>query len=102
MDAADIRAKYWKIRHKMEALDPTIDRTLQLSMMEMLVECAAQLAELNDTLNRSVGLMNWEDLALRLDSLFRKVEQEHGPKEPNATKSPTPIRARNPERPEAG
>lgn len=77
MNVAEIRAKYWKMRSRFDTLGgkitPTLDRDIAMLQAEMLTEIAAQLAEANMILAR-VGVLNFEELALRLEDFFRKHE----------------------------
>ncbi len=73
MTTNEIRAKYWKARAKLEALpadaqahDDARRQVVELLQAEMLTEMAAQLSDMNLVLAR-IGLVNFEELALRLD-----------------------------------
>lgn len=71
--AAEIRAKYWRLRNLMERtgqVTPTLDREISLTQVELLTELTAQMAEANSTLAR-IGVLNFEELALRLDEFFK-------------------------------
>jgi hypothetical protein len=78
MTPTEIRAKHWMLRARLE--DPgNVDdaekrREIELLQAEMLAEMAAQLAEANAVLAR-IGLINFEELALRLGEFFRKEEE---------------------------
>jgi peptide subunit release factor RF-3 len=75
MNVAEIRAKYWRLRSRLDKdMTTTVDREIAMLEAEMLVEIAAQLAAANAVLAR-VGVLNFEELALRLEDLFKKKQE---------------------------
>jgi hypothetical protein len=77
MTVEALRAKYWRLRNKFDSkemcLTPTIDREIALLQAELLTEIAVQLAETNLVLKR-ISVLNFEELALRLEDFFRKTQ----------------------------
>jgi hypothetical protein len=78
MTVEQLRAKYWRLRAKFDSkeacITPTIDREIAMLQAELLVEIAVQLEEAKQVLNR-VGVLNFEEIALRLEDLFRKTQE---------------------------
>lgn len=70
MTVEQIRAKYWKLNERLAGIPRTIDRDLQIFIVEMVAEVAAQLAQLNETMDRTVGLLNAERIALECARLM--------------------------------
>ena len=75
MTPAEIRAEYWKLHEQMTRLQAaTVDRSIQLSLLRLVAENAAQIAEMNELLKRTLGLVNTEKLALDLSEVIRIAE----------------------------
>ena len=79
MTVNEIRAKYWKLCQHWQSVGNVNEQTkrleLELLKAEMLCELAAQSAETNEILKRTIGLVNFEKLCLQLDLAFREAEE---------------------------
>ena len=53
-----------------------MDREFALLQCELQSEIAAQLAETNEILRRTIGLMNVEELMLELGRILREKEKK--------------------------
>jgi hypothetical protein len=78
MTAAELRAKYWRMKHLIESrgINPTLDRELALLQIELQAETAALLADQNELLNRTIGLVNMEELLLLVMKVLREKEKQ--------------------------
>ena len=76
MTPAEIRAEYWKLSEKLNKLTPTADRSMGLAFMKVLVENTAQIAEMNELLKRTLGIVNVEKLALDLGRVVQEQEEQ--------------------------
>jgi hypothetical protein len=74
MTADEIRASFFRFKNRFANYRPN-DREGQIYEMQMLVEVAAQLAEMNELLGRTLGILNAhglvEPLILMLDRELR-------------------------------
>jgi len=73
MDADKIRAIYYRQRERCKGISTTADREIAMAQLEVLCELTAQLAEIHSIVVK-VGLINFEELALRLDDFFKKTQ----------------------------
>ena len=75
MTATEIRAKYWQLHNSVSPPGQplaTIDRRIAMAQTELIAEATAQLAEINAVMQK-IALLNFEELALRLEDFFRKT-----------------------------
>jgi hypothetical protein len=74
VDVNEIRSRYWRLYNRIEEPNSwTIDRQIAMAQLEMQVEMVVQLSEMNTVLKR-IGVLNIEELALRLEDFFRKTQ----------------------------
>jgi len=72
MTPDQIRAEYWKIHEQMTNLHAaTVDRAIQMTVLRLLAENTALMAEMNDLLKKTLGMINVEKLALDLGEAVR-------------------------------
>jgi hypothetical protein len=78
MNADEIRAKFWKIKNRLNdprhPITPTLDREIALAQLEMTVEGVAQLAKLNEGF-AYLHQLNIPKLALQIDELLALKEK---------------------------
>jgi hypothetical protein len=78
MTVAEIRAKYWKACSKIEEETDEVGkiRRIQMLQAEMLCEMAVQQAATNEILERTIGVMNFEELTLQMSKLIQVLGGE--------------------------
>lgn len=73
MELNEIREVYARLRRRQQGIGPTIDRDVNLAQVELLCEIATQLSIANQHLAR-INILNFEEMALRLDALLKAKE----------------------------
>lgn len=73
MDITEMRSKYWRLKSSQDQLTPTVDRQMQMLQIELQIEMVEQLQQMNRVMAR-IGILNFEEIALRLEDLFDKAD----------------------------
>lgn len=80
MELNEIREVYARLRRRQQGIGPTIDRDVSLAQVELLCEIATQLSIANQQLSIAnqhlarINILNFEEMALRLDALLKAKE----------------------------